>query len=274
MVDKSSSESSGLTLFAAELAAVRASAGFSQGELAAQISYSESMVSLVETARRVPSLDFAQRCDKALGTPGTFARLQQHARLTPLPAWFRPWAEIEAVAAQLRLSEHSAVPGLLQTEDYARAVLAQRPAITADVLADAVAARMARQAVLTRAGKPPLIWIVMDESVLHRTVGSAKIMHEQLLYLAHMAELPNITVQVVPFGTGWHCGLSGSFAIADVDNAGEIAFLDTVTGGYIVERPSDVGQVVLRFNTLRAEALPRRATSERIMKRAEDFGSD
>jgi transcriptional regulator with XRE-family HTH domain len=273
-VSKEKSDGSGLSLFAAELAATRAKAGLSQGELAGQINYSESMVSLVETARRVPSLDFAQRCDKALGTPGTFARLQQHARLTPLPAWFRPWAETEAVAAQLRLSEHSAVPGLLQTEGYARAVLAQRPAITEDVLADEVAARMARQAVLTRSGKPPLLWIVIDESVVHRTVGSDKIMHEQLLYLAHMAEQPNITVQIVPIGTGWHCGLSGSFAIADVDNAGEIAFLDTVTGGYIVEKPSDVRQVVLRFDTLRAEALTRKASTELIMKRAEDFGSD
>jgi Domain of unknown function (DUF5753) len=232
------------------------------------------MVSLVETARRVPSLDFAQRCDKALGTPGTFARLRQHARLTPLPAWFRPWAEIEAASAQLRLAEHSAVPGLLQTEDYARAVLVEEPAITDDDLAGAVAARMARQAVLTRAGKPPLIWVVVDESALHRTVGGTKVMHEQLLHLAHMSGLPNITVQVVPLTAGWHCGLAGAFAIADVKGAGEIAYLDTVTDGYIEERAAVVERTVLRFNALRAEALPRKASQDLIMKRAEDFGSD
>jgi transcriptional regulator with XRE-family HTH domain len=165
-------------LFAAELTAARAKAGLPQGELAARINYSESLVSLVETARRVPSLDFAQRCDEVFGTTGTFARLQQHARMTPLPSWFRPWAEIEATATQLRLFEYAYIPGLLQTEEYARAVLAERPGILADELAEAVTARLGRQSVLVRDGRLPLVWAVIDESVLARAVGGAKVMHE------------------------------------------------------------------------------------------------
>jgi transcriptional regulator with XRE-family HTH domain len=120
MVRGREEDASGLALFAAELAAARGAAGLSQAELATRIHYSESMVAMVEGCRRVPRLDFATGCDEAFSLPGTFVRLQKHARRTPLPSWFRPYAEIEATAAELRLFEHSLVPGLLQTEEYAR----------------------------------------------------------------------------------------------------------------------------------------------------------
>ncbi|HMH91402.1 MAG TPA: Scr1 family TA system antitoxin-like transcriptional regulator, partial [Streptosporangiaceae bacterium] len=113
----------GLALFAAELSARRAELGLSQAELAQRLSYSESLVAMVENRRRAPTLEFAQRCDTVFGFPGTFARLQQNARKTPLPGWFRPYAEIEATATQLRSWQPAFVDGLLQTEDYARAVL-------------------------------------------------------------------------------------------------------------------------------------------------------
>jgi hypothetical protein len=112
---------------------------------------------------------------------GTFARLQRHARTTPLPAWFRPYTEIEAAATQLRMFEHAIIPGLLQTEDYARAILSVRPSTTADELEELVAARMDRQAVLRRP-RPPLVWVVIDESALHRQVGFCSVLrvsHEQ-----------------------------------------------------------------------------------------------
>jgi transcriptional regulator with XRE-family HTH domain len=274
MVKMREGDKSGLALFAAELQAARGSAGISQEDLAARLNYSASLVAMVEGLRRAPTLDFAKRCDEAFGTPGTFARLQQHARTTPLPSWFRPWAEIEAAAVQLRLFEHSVVPGLLQTEDYARAILAEQPVIQDDELAALVAARLDRQSALTRDGGAPLVWAVIDESVLNRAVGGAKVMHEQLLHLADMADRPGITIEIVPLSAGAHCGLAGAFALADVAGVGEVAYLDTVTDGYIAESASVVEGVVLTFNTLRSEALPRRASRDLIMKRAEDYGSD
>ncbi|HUY44672.1 MAG TPA: Scr1 family TA system antitoxin-like transcriptional regulator [Streptosporangiaceae bacterium] len=136
---------SGLALFAAELRAFRQKAGLSQEELGARLNFSPSLVAMVEGLRRAPTLQFAQRCDEAFDLPGTFVRLQQHARTTPLPSWFRPWAaEIEATATQLRLFEHSLVPGLLQTEDYARALLSARPNTSPEEVDELVAARMRR----------------------------------------------------------------------------------------------------------------------------------
>src|SRR4051794_15005527 len=99
---------SGLALFAAELKAVRSRAGLSRDTLAAQINYSASLIGMVESMQRVPQRDFAERCDEAFGTAGTFARLQQAARATPLPSWFKPHTEIaemevmEVMARQLR----------------------------------------------------------------------------------------------------------------------------------------------------------------------------
>lgn len=274
MVKLREGDRSGLALFAAELQAARAKAGLSQEDLAAKLNYSPSLVAMVEGTRRAPTQQFAYQCDQVFDTPGTFARLQQHARTTPLPSWFRPWAEIEAAATQLRLFEHAVVPGLLQIEGYARAVLAEQPVVGEDELTAMVTARLERQEVLSRNGGSPLVWVVVDESVLNRAVGGPKVMHEQLLHLAHMADQPGITIEVVPLTTGAHCGLAGAFALADVAGAGEIAYLDTVTDGYIAENAAVVAGVALTFNTLRSEALPRKASRDLIMKRAEDYGSE
>jgi transcriptional regulator with XRE-family HTH domain len=227
---------SGLALFAAELQAAREKAGLSQEALAARINYSASSVAMIESRRRTPSPDFASRCDDALGAPGTFARLQQHGRTAPFPVWFRPYAEIGATAAQLRLFEHSLVPGLLQT--------------------------------------PPRLWMVLDEGVLYRQIGSAKIMHEQLLQLADMADRPNITIEVVPFSAGAHSGLLGACVIADINDGSRVAYLETLAEGFIIEAPSALANIMLTFDTLRSEALPRTASRDLIMKRAESYGAD
>jgi transcriptional regulator with XRE-family HTH domain len=254
-----------LKRFASELAAWRAAAGLSQAELAALVHYSESLVAMIEGLRRVPSLDFAQRCDQAFKTPGTFTRLQQDARLAPVPAWFRGWTEIEAAAGQLRLFEHSLVPGLLQTEDYARAVLNTRPVTTDAEVSELTAARLDRQAILYR-DDPPHMWAVIDEAVLSRRVGAAKVMHDQLTHLWGMADRRNVTIEVVPLSAGVHGGLMGAFAIAETDGSAKAAYLETLTEGYIVESPAALSEVRLAFDTLRSEALPRGASRELILK--------
>ncbi|MGH3398094.1 MAG: helix-turn-helix domain-containing protein [Streptosporangiaceae bacterium] len=263
-------DQSGLALFAAELHAAREKAGVSQDELGARVNYSASLVAMVESRRRAPSLDFAQRCDEEFATSGTFARLQQHARTAPLPAWFRPYADIEATATQLRLFEHSLLPGLLQTENYARAVLATLPKTTEAEVDDLVAARMERQAILDRAG-PPLLWVVIDEAVLHRQSADAKITHDQFLHLADMSERPSVNVQVLPYSAGAHYALLGAFAIADVDDAARVGYLETAYEGYIVESRAAISRLMLMFDNLRSEALPRAASRDLILKWAGEY---
>jgi transcriptional regulator with XRE-family HTH domain len=264
---------SGLALFAAELQAARSRAGLSREELAGLLNYSASLIGMIESLRRVPRLDFAERCDDVFGTVGTFVRLQQHARMTPLPSWFRPYAEIEAVASQVRSWEPSVIHGLLQTEDYARGVLVTLPNTTEGAVEERVTARMERQAILDRPN-PPLLWAVLDEAVLHRQVGSERVMHQQLQHLAEMSLRPNVTIEVVPFTAEAHYGLLGAFAVADVGETARVAYLETVTQGYIVEGPAVVAEVMLTFDSLRSETLSRSASRDLITKRAEAYGLD
>jgi len=147
-------DQSGLAVFAAELRAQREQAGLGREELAGRLNYSASLISMIESGHRSPSRDFAGRCDEAFGTPGTFARLEQRLRDVPFSSGFRPFQPYEAQAVALRLFEHSLIPGLLQTEAYARAVLETHPNTSQDVIEERVAARMTRQQILDRTGSP------------------------------------------------------------------------------------------------------------------------
>lgn len=148
------------------------------------------------------------------------------------------------------------VPGLLQTPEYARAVLSARPHTTSDEVEDLITARLARQVVLTRAD-PPLLYVLLDEGVLHRPVGTPEVMHGQLIRLAEVSQEAYVTLQVTPYSAGMHIGLQGAFAIADLPNSPTIVFLDTVADGQTVEDATIVSQVTQRFDTLRAEGCRR-----------------
>jgi transcriptional regulator with XRE-family HTH domain len=261
----------GLALFASELVAARTKRNMTQEALSEALNYSGSLVAMIETGRRAPSRDFALACDRYFDTSGTFARLQENSRSTPLPTWFKPWAEIEAAAAQLRLFEHSIIPGLLQTESYARAILAGEPNTTPEEIAERVTARTSRQAILNR-DQPPVVLAVIDESALRRQVGSAKTMCEQVTHLADMAGRAGVTIQVVPLSVGAHCGLAGAFAIAaEADGSPRAAYIDGITEGYIGETPPVLAEVCAAFDALRSEALPRGASLDLIRRTADDF---
>jgi transcriptional regulator with XRE-family HTH domain len=259
-------------VFAAELAAARQHAGLTQDGLAARVHFSASTITMVETGRRPPSLEFARALDKGLKTPGTFERLYHVVQSLPLPAWFRPFAEVEASAAELCLWEHAVIPGLLQTEDYARALLVTELNTNDDGLDALVAARMARQSVLARESGPPLVWALIDESALMRCVGGRAVMRDQLLHLVKASAAPAITVQVVPLATGAHPGMSGSCAVAVPAEGAKTAYVETLADGYILEESAAVRRVSVRFDTLRAAALPAMASAELITRRAEDYG--
>jgi hypothetical protein len=165
------------------------------------------------------------------------------------------------------------VPGLLQTADYARAILAAGPDTTDDEVDELVSARIERQAIFDRP-RPPKLWAVLDEAVLYRLIGSRKIMHEQLLHLADTSGHPGITVQVVPAGVGAHAGLLGGFAIASNGSAPGTVYMESPDQGLTTEQPSVVGKLSLTFDTLRAEALPRGASKDLIRKIAGERWTD
>lgn len=257
---------SALAMFAAELRAARTKSGLTRDELGARLNYSGSLVSLVETMARVPTLEFARRLDEVLGTPGTFERMQEHLRAAPFPAWFRDWLGAEREAISLRSFEPLVVPGLLQTEDYARAVLRTRVKVTDEEIDEMVSARIERQSILAQ-DKPPMLWSIVDEGVLRRPVGGRGTMAGQVLHLAGMSQRPNVVVQVIPAGAGAHEGLrGGAFMIADFGDAPSAAYQDTAARGQIIEYNDDLISLTVLWETLKAEALPRSASLELIQE--------
>ena len=265
-------DTAALSLFADELKAAREQRGWSQADLANQIPYSLSTISMVEALHRVPTRDLAVHLDKAFGTPGTFARLEGRLRDLPFPASFRPFAAYEAEATALYVFEHSLVPGLLQTPEYARAVLATRPNTAEDEIDNLVTARLARQDVLTREEPPaPLLWALIDEGVLHRPVAPAEVMHDQLMFLVQVSRRPNVTVQVLPYSAGGHTGLLGAFTIADLGGNPGTVNVEDITYGRVFEDAATVSRVTLHYKSLQSEALPKGASRELIARVAEEL---
>ncbi len=260
-------------VFGAELRYYRTRAGLSQKDLAPRVNVSHDVISKIETGERPPAEDFPPRLDAIpeLDTREALTRLWDHLRKSLKQrayGWFERWADIEAQATALRSYEPLIVPGLLQTEDYARAILSARPDGDLRDLDEQVAARLARQAVLERAGAPQL-WCVLDECVLHRAIGGSKVMRSQLYRLADLAEHPKTTIQVIQ-AAGAHAGLLGGFVIADLDGKPPMAYLETAAEGQVTDSPSVVAHLALRFDRLRAEALSWAASRDLIRRVAEE----
>jgi transcriptional regulator with XRE-family HTH domain len=260
-------------VFGAELRYYRPRSGLSQKDLASRANVSHDVISKIETGDRPPAEDFPPRLDAVpeLDTHGALTRLWDHLKKghkQRLQGWFQPWADIEADATVLRWYEPLVVSGLLQTEDYARAILSARPDGNLDDLDDQVAARLARQSVLDRPNAPQL-WSVLDEGVLHRAIGGPKVMRSQLYRLAEAAEHPKTTIQVIRSG-GAHAGLLGGFIIADLDGRPPMAYLETAAHGQITDSPSVAAHVALSFDRLRSEAESRAASRDLIRKVAEE----
>jgi transcriptional regulator with XRE-family HTH domain len=261
----------GLMAFAEELRAFRAQTGMSREDVAAKVNYSPSLIGMIETGRRSPTRRLAELLDAMFGTPETFVRHEKRLRGVPFSEGFRPFQPYEAEATTLRLFEHTLVPGLFQTEGYARATLAAHPHTSADVVEERVAARLARQQVLTREDPPaPILWVLLDENVLRREVGGRKIMRDQVAHLAEVAEQRTVTVQVIP-SCVVHPGLHGAFAIAELPGMPAVVYLETARGGQTIEDPDVAADLSLQFDVLRTEALAGSASLSLIEKVVDEW---
>lgn len=180
-----------------------------------------------------------------------------------LPDWFETYLALESAATAIRSFEIQFVPGLFQTEDYARAVtrLGHQTAPAQEV-ERRVRLRRQRQDVLARA-HPPRVWAMLDEAVLRRPLGGNSVMQAQLRHLGEVARLPHVTLQVVPFARGGHAGASGSFSIlrfADGDLP-DVVFIEQLTSAVYLDQRPDVEHYLEIVDQLSGEALPPDATT-------------
>jgi transcriptional regulator with XRE-family HTH domain len=172
-----------------------------------------------------------------------------------LPDWFETYLSLEAVATTIRSFEVQFVPGLFQTEDYARAVLGRKTAVPSEI-ERRVALRLKRQDLLSRPN-PPRIWSVMDEAVLRRPVGGPAVMRTQFEHLIEVAGHPRVTLQVVPFASGAHAGESGSFTVLRFEERDlpDVVYLEQLTGAIYLDQRAEVERYLEVVNELSTEAL-------------------
>nr|MDT0659965.1 DUF5753 domain-containing protein [Micromonospora sp. DSM 115978] len=180
------------------------------------------------------------------------------------PTWLREWIECERDARLLRWFEPALVPGLLQTEAYARAVLAWGGLFNEDEVDQRTTSRIERQAILTRV-KPPQFFAMIDEAVVRRCVGSPSIMLEQCEHLVRTAGRPNVHLQVVPASAGAHAGLAGGFILAK-GPYGDAAHLDNPLRADVVNKSDDIDSLIAKWEAIRAWALPTTQTIDLIKK--------
>ncbi|MFJ3976091.1 Scr1 family TA system antitoxin-like transcriptional regulator [Streptomyces sp. NPDC090021] len=240
-----------LDYYGSELRRLREEAGLNQAQLGSIVFCTGSLIGQIETTRRVPTRDFSERVDAALGTGGVFSRLVGLVLRHQLPTWFQPYAEMEARAAYISTFQAQLVYGLLQTEEYARAVLGVRNDERLDARS---AARMERQRILDREN-PPLVWVVLSEAVLHQEIGGRDVMRNQLAHLLDLRGREWVKVQILPFEAGAHAGLPGTFTVLRFDDDPDIVYTEDFVQGHMTANPQALREGSLRYDHLQAAAL-------------------
>ncbi|MGA4994233.1 helix-turn-helix domain-containing protein [Nonomuraea bangladeshensis] len=241
--------------YAQRLRQHRVSQGLSQERLAERIPYSEAAVGHAERLLRKPSERLTRELEKALGLQGELMELLPEIHGIG-PKWFREWPRVEKQAHTIRTSEPMLVPGLLQTEGYARSIFLAKPGITEEEVEAALFFRLRRQQILGRP-RPPVYSALIDESVLQRPVGGSEVMREQLRKLLDVIRPPYVTVRIIPLSAGLTVGCLGAFELATLLDGGPThAYVESAEEGRVTSRARTVQALTVRWEALSGMAHP------------------
>jgi transcriptional regulator with XRE-family HTH domain len=258
----------------ARLRDLRTGLDLSIEEVAARMEVSAAKVSRLETgARGVSISDIRILCDLYQVSSEERERLLNLARESRRRSWWQEYGLPESVQTYLGLEdaavsmlqyETSLVPPLMQTEAYARAVTSGiAPWLSEDEVDQFVRARLTRQALLT-ADRPPELWVIVDEMSLHRLVGDAGIMREQLAALAEAGRPPHVTLQVIGLEAGAHPGMDSAFTILQLQAVSDVVYVEGLIGNFYLQSPNDLARYKRAFDHLQAVALSPETSRRRI----------
>jgi Predicted transcription factor, homolog of eukaryotic MBF1 len=247
---------------------LRAMSGLTQERVAERLNVSTSLIAKFETGRLVPMPDTAAQIDKLYGSGDLVQELSADARRSGPPEWFRQWPDLEREATSLRYHQPTYVPGLLQTEAYARAVLTTG-LLTPDEVEANLAIRLERQVAVFTREKPPVCTFIIDELALLR--GDPAVMKEQLLHIAEMAERPRIFIHVVPRSAGLYAGQMGYFVLASLPGGGDAAYLEDPVGGRVISDPEKLDEFSCLWDAVHSVALPRDMSQDLIRRMASEL---
>ncbi|PYC87895.1 hypothetical protein C7C46_02320 [Streptomyces tateyamensis] len=258
--------SSPLAAFGVQLRRSRESKRLTQVALGVLIKFSDSFISCVERATRNPTLDFAIACDEILETGGTLELMWWAINHTALLQGFPEFAALERKALEIRLFELGIIPGLLQTTEYARALVTaavQRGSISKEQAEQRLEFHAARQQLLERS---PLLHAVLDESCIRRPVGGPEVMSRQFDHLEEMAARPNVTLQVAPYSLGEHVPFTMVVELLALPDRSVVAYSEAQARGFLDRELTKVRSWERDYHQLQVEALSKTASLELIRK--------
>ncbi|MCC2276976.1 helix-turn-helix domain-containing protein [Streptomyces sp. ET3-23] len=244
-----------------QVKALRERAGLTQRELGRRLGYGEETIASVEQGRRVPQPAMLIAADEELDAGGVLtaaADAVERAKKTRIlhPAWFRGYAQLEAEAVELHSYCNHVIPGLLQTEDYARALFGMRtPLLDEQTIDMRVTARLARQELLTR-WPAPIVTYVVEESALHRPIGGREVRRRQLEQLLSLGKLRSVELQVMPTDRSEHAGMGGPFTLLTPKGQLQVAHVEVQHVNRLIIEHEEVRMLAARYSSLRAQALP------------------
>ncbi|WP_443059150.1 helix-turn-helix transcriptional regulator [Streptomyces sp. NBC_00487] len=251
--------SDSLKTFGAVLRAFRKRAGLTQEELAERVRYSVQTVASIEQGRRFPQPEFVTRAEEVLDAFGALRAAAKHLSRQPgLASWFRQWAKLEADAISLYTYECRVVPGLLQTEAYARAVsLSVPPRPTDEEMEERIAARLARQELLSTRRKPPAgFTFIVEQAVLERHTGGEAVTRELFDHLSEVVERhSNVELQIMPSRQPVHAGLDGPLQLLETPENEWFGYSEGQENGRLITARKEISILHQRYAKLRSQAL-------------------
>ncbi|WP_344568101.1 helix-turn-helix transcriptional regulator [Streptomyces axinellae] len=244
----------------------REAAGLTQTGLGAAIGYCEEMVSAVERAKRLPQPQFLDNADDRLGAGGKLSAMKEDVKQARYPKKVRDLAKLESKLVERGAYGDHNLDGLLQTEDYARALFAmRRPAFSEDEIDRHVAARMARQAIFERRPAPTLTF-VQEEATLRRPLGGRAVWRAQLERLLEVGQLRHVTLQVMPLDCEEHGGMGGELRVLKLKDGKTLGATNAQLTSRLMADPKEVQILELRYGMIRSQALTPRESLAFIEK--------
>ncbi|MEW2065708.1 helix-turn-helix transcriptional regulator [Streptomyces sp. NPDC007346] len=243
-------------LIGAQLRHFRRIAGLTQAVLAERVGVGEDTIASIEQGRRALQLDLAIQIDELLDTKGALrVAVEKVPRKERYQALVKDFVQYEQDAVSLISYESQLIPGLLQTEAYARFIFGcNYPPLEEEEIEKRVADRLDRQKILGRRPRP-ILHFILEESILHTQLGDPEMMREQLLHLRRCMDLPFVTIQIMPRNTPRHAGLAGPLVLLETPDHDQLAYIEGQLRAELYDDPADVSALMQRYGMLRSQAL-------------------
>lgn len=244
-----------LRVFGRQLKRFRVRAGMERSEFGARLGYSASTIAAYEQGRRVPPPRFIDQADELLDAGEVLKEMKEEVARAQYPAFFRDAAKLEAEAVELHVYATQVTPGLLQTEECARAVFGMwRPLVDEEIIEQRIAARLARQEIFSRRPHPHMSFVI-EEAAIHKRLGGNQVWRGQLEHILLISQSRNVEIQVMPLDREEHAGLAGPFTLMELKDGRRIAYAEVQSDSRLHTERGKVRELEATYGSLRAQAL-------------------